>query len=286
MSRPDSLGQLRLSEQTWYDVETRRPIQRREILQLGYQMKYKREFRTTTITYIDDGPADIYALGVPAGTPIVDEETREKVASPPALQEVFSGAARVIERLPRSVRVVEDGDAGLQLTYWAAAKGYLEAWADFVRDRNDSRIHATGAPRSFFADHQGSSGAEMPAALRTRPEDDLPADALAAWLPVEQSVNVHLKDGTRGYDLTRFITAPDKPKDVRVHVHRDDSSNLPPGLAPNDLVIRVRLPPGPPARPTRARHAQGLGGNQGRVSRDPEPVLCRPCARLRRGTNG
>ena len=228
MSRPDSLGQLRLSEQTWYDVQTRRPVQRREILQLGYQMKYKREFRTTTITYIDDGPADIYALGVPAGTPIVDEETLKKVASPPALQAAFNGAARVIERLPRSVRVVEDGDYGLQLTYWAAAKGYLEAWADFVRDHNDSKMHTTAAPRSFFADHQNSSGAEIPRNLRTGPDVDLPADALAAWLPVERSVNAHLKDGTRAYDLTRFITAPDKPTDVRVHVHRDDSANFPP----------------------------------------------------------
>ncbi len=228
ISRLDSLGKLRLSEQTWYDVETRRPIQRREILQLGYQMKYKREFRTTTITYVDDGPADIYALGVPAGSPIVDEQTLQKVASPPALQEAWNGAARVIERLPRSVRVAEDGDAGLQLTYWAAAKGYLEAWANFVRDHNDSRIHATPTPRSFFADHQGASGPEIPPALRTRPDADLPADALAAWLPVERSVNVHLKDGTRGYDLTRFITAPDKPRDVRVHVHFDSSATFPP----------------------------------------------------------
>ena len=41
------------------------------------------------------------------------------------------------------------------------------------------------------------------------------------------SVNVHLKDGTRAYDLTRFFT-PDKPRDVRVHVHRDDSGSLAP----------------------------------------------------------
>jgi RNA polymerase sigma factor (sigma-70 family) len=228
MSRHDSLGQLRLSEQTWYDVETRRPIQRREILQLADQTRYKREFRTTTITYVDDGPADIYALGVPAGTPIVDQETLDKVASPPALQDAFNGAARAIEQLPLSVRIVEDGNAGLQLTYWSAHEGFLGPWAAFVRDHNDSKIHATPAPRSFFADHQGFSGAEIPPALRTRPENDLPADALAAWLPVERSVNVHLKDGTRGYDLTRFITAPDRPKDVRVHVHRDDSATFPP----------------------------------------------------------
>ena len=155
MSRPDSLGQLRLSEQTWYDLATRRPIRRREILQLADQKKYKREYRTTTITYVNSGPADIYALGVPAGTPIIDEAALDKIDGSPALQEAFDGAARVIERLPRSVRVVEDGDYGLRLTYWSAPEGCLEAWAAFVRDHNDTRIHGTGAPRSFFADHQG-----------------------------------------------------------------------------------------------------------------------------------
>ena len=228
MSRPDSLGRLRLSEQTWYDVETRRPIRRREILQLAEQNRYKREYRTTTITYVDSGPADIYALGVPAGIPIVDEATLNEGDSPPALQEAFNGAARVIERLPRSVRVVEDGDYGLRLTCWSAPEGCPEAWAAFVRDHNDPRGHRTGSPRSFFADHQASSGVEIPRILRTRPGDDLPADALAAWLPIQTSVNVHLNDGTRGYDLTRFFTAPDKPRDIRVHVHRDNSKSLAP----------------------------------------------------------
>jgi hypothetical protein len=231
LSRPDSLGRLRLSEQTWYDVETRRPMRRREILQLAEQIKYKREYRTTNIAYLDSGPADIHALGVPAGTPIVDEATLDKIDRSPVLQEAFNGAAQWIERLPRSVRVVEDGDYGLQLTYWSAPEGCLEAWAAFVRDHKDTRIHGTGAPRSFFADHQGSFGVEIPRSLRTRPGEDLPADALAAWLPVDRSMNVHLKDGTRGYDLTRFSTAPDKPRDVRVHVHQDDSR----GLAPDWL---------------------------------------------------
>ncbi len=225
LSRPDSLGQSRLSEQTWYDVETRRPIRRREILQLANQQKYKREYRTTTITYVDTGPADIYAMGVPAGTPIVDEATLNKVDIPPALQLAFDGAAREIKRLPRSLRIVEDGDTGLQLTYWSAPEGYLEARAAFARDHNDNGIYNAGTPRSFFADHQRSSGIEIPRFLRTRPGNDLMADALAAWLPIDRSVNVHLNDGTMRYDLTRMIGAADKPRQVRVHVLRGESFN-------------------------------------------------------------
>ncbi|MGC8638677.1 MAG: hypothetical protein ACP5XB_02225 [Isosphaeraceae bacterium] len=228
MSRPDSLGKLRLSEQTWYDVETRRPIRRRRILQYGLQVKYKREFDTTTITYGDSGPADIYALGVPAGTPIVDAETLNKVEFAPALQEAFNGAARLIERLPRSVRIIEDERTMLNLTYWSAPERSLRAWAAFVRDHDNAKLLEAGTPRSFSADAQDPFGVKLPPNLRTGPKDDLPADALAAWLPFDKSVNVHLRDGTRQYSLTRFITAPGKPKNIRVHVHPDWFGTVPP----------------------------------------------------------
>jgi hypothetical protein len=228
LSQPDSLGKLRLSEQTWYDIETRRPIRRRRILQFGLQAKYKREFETTTITYGDSGPADIYALGVPAGTPIVDQATLDKVDFPPALQEAFNGAARVIERLPPSVRIVEDTRDILNLTYWSAPEGSLRAWAAFVRDHNVASTLEAGTPRSFFADAQDPLGIKLPPNLRTQPTDDLPADALAAWLPIDKSVNVRLRDGTRQYRLARFITAPGKPKDVRLHVFPDRFGTLPP----------------------------------------------------------
>ncbi len=36
-------------------------------------------------------------------------------------------------------------------------------------------------------------------------------------------MNIHLSDGKRGFDLTRFFTEPGKPRRVQVHVHRDDS---------------------------------------------------------------
>ena len=161
-SLPDSLDQLRLRQQTWYDLETCRPIRRRELLQLAEQIKYKHEYRTTTIAYVESGPADIYALGVPAGTPIVDEATLNNVNTPPALDEAFNVAARLLETFPCSVRVVEHGDSGLQLTYWSAPQGCFEGWAAFIRNPNQARSHGTGMRQSFFADHQGSSGIEIP----------------------------------------------------------------------------------------------------------------------------
>jgi hypothetical protein len=218
ISRPDALGQLRLSEQTWYDRETRRPVRRRNILQVADQSKYQREFRTTSIAYIDSGPADIFALGVPAGTAIVDEADRDRVDIPPSLQLAFDGAARGLERLPRSLRIVDDGYHGLQLTYWSAPEGYLEAQAAFARDHQDRAIYSAGTPRSFMADHQGSTGIEILRELQGRADASFQADALAAWLPIDRSVNVRLNDGAKLYNLTRSAGGEGEPRKVRVHV--------------------------------------------------------------------
>ena len=224
---PDSLGKARMDEQVWYDLETRRPGRRREILQLAYQQQYKREYRTTTITYVDAGPADLYALGVPAGTPIVDAATLNKVEIPPDLQRAFDGAARAMERLPRSCRIMDDGDYCLQMTYWSAPEDYLPAWAAFVRNHSDTSLYAVGPTRSFYADHQGHGAPGDPRDQEVGQKADFPADRLVAWLPLDQAVNMHLHDGKRAFDLTRFVTEPGKPRRVQVHVYRDGSASLP-----------------------------------------------------------
>jgi hypothetical protein len=224
----DSLGKARMDEQTWYDMETRRPVRRREILQLALQKRHGREYSTATIEYVADGPADLYALGVPAGTPIVDEAALNKVDLPPELRRALEGAAQAIERLPRSCRILIDDDIGLHLTYWSAPEGYLPAWARFIRDSEDKSIHGVAPTRSFFADHQSSQNMglpdDVPRDLRTGPTSDLPADRITAWFPFDQSVNLHLFDGSRGYNLTRFVAERGKPRSVQVHVHRDDGA--------------------------------------------------------------
>ncbi|WP_165219876.1 RNA polymerase sigma factor [Aquisphaera insulae] len=221
MSTADALGNLRLAQQTWYDVETRRPIRRRDRLQLSQQTRYKREFGTMTITYGETGPADLYALGVPAETKIIDEETYRKVETPPSLQQALEGAARGIERLPRSLRIVDDDSDRLQLTWWLAPEGYVEATAAYMRDRSRGwSSYRGGKPRSFLADHQSLSGGKIPGNLRTPPGEDLRADALAAWLPIKESVNVRLHDSERAYDLTRTVGETGKSRQVLLHVHR------------------------------------------------------------------
>jgi RNA polymerase sigma factor (sigma-70 family) len=230
-SQTDLLGQWKLNRQEWYDIETRRPVRYRDRLGGNEVMNYGREYGTTTITYVDRGPADIHALGVPVGTPIVDEAPRNQVippidgaALPPGLEEMFRSATRAIERLPRSVRVVEEDRGWPQLAYWSAPEGYLNEVAKSIRVRAPW-IEAKVPPRLFFADIQGSSEVGIPPGLRTRPEDDLPADALAAWLPIEKSVNVRLIDGVRGYQLLRSFVSRGKPRKVQVFVHRVGDSD-------------------------------------------------------------
>ena len=58
MSTRDSLGQLRLSEQTWYDIETRQPIRRRELLQVADRVKYNREYTPMDPTRFPPGIFD------------------------------------------------------------------------------------------------------------------------------------------------------------------------------------------------------------------------------------
>jgi hypothetical protein len=221
---PDALGRVRLDEQTWYDLETRRPVRRRTLIPPTSKEHYKREYRTTIIAYADGGPADLYALGVPPGARIVDRGTPDRGAIAPKLQKVFDAAARAIERLPRSCRIVEYDDHGRRLacTYWSAPAGYLEAWAAFVRDHNDRGINGTGQPRSFSADHQPFRDIEIPQALRTSHESDLPADGLAAWLPTHWSLNAHLRDGERSYYRTWHSARPDGSRTVQVEVRKYD----------------------------------------------------------------
>ena len=67
------------------------------------------------------------------------------------------------------MRIVEDGDAGLQLTYWSAPEGFLGPWAAFVRDHNDSRIYANAVPRRSSPTTKAPPAEILPA-LRTGPK--------------------------------------------------------------------------------------------------------------------
>ena len=73
----DRIGEARLEKQTWVDLQTKLPWKRRERMQVADQTKYKREFRTATFAFPTSGPKELFDLGVPPLTPIVDQATIE-----------------------------------------------------------------------------------------------------------------------------------------------------------------------------------------------------------------
>ena len=75
----DSLGNRFLYAQLWADRATHLPVRIKTRLQLGEREKSGKEWSTGDYDFPATGPADLFALGVPAGTPIHNELTPASV---------------------------------------------------------------------------------------------------------------------------------------------------------------------------------------------------------------
>ncbi len=97
----DALGEARVDNQTWFDLETKLPVRKRQRLQVAYQHEYKREFSTTEYDYPATGPADLFAIGVPKGTPVVNKSnTRTGPRTFPRRSSRMRGAGRSLAAFP------------------------------------------------------------------------------------------------------------------------------------------------------------------------------------------
>jgi hypothetical protein len=228
----DALGEPRVETQIWVDLEARRTIRRRRRLGVAEQHKFGREFETTFFDYPATGPADLAALGVPKGTPIVDVEKNERswkwADQAPEVRRAITGQADAIRRFPRDFRAVtEDFNGRLVLEYWSAREEYVDGWCnsktgDLQFDLDDIR------PRHFEADEQEHIDRPRDLAGEILGEwGDLPAERIAAWFPFKRSVNINLLDGKRTYTLTRFFVAADKPRRTELHVLGGGFDSLP-----------------------------------------------------------
>jgi RNA polymerase sigma factor (sigma-70 family) len=225
----DTLGASRIDEQTWVDMATRRPRRRRELLQAALQAQLKRDFRTSEFEYTTRGPADLFALGVPAATSIVDENTLNQPDQPEAIRRILDGAAAALERLPLDYRVLLEDERRLELYYWSSARQFMRDWCDMVRGKDGSKVYGDPRPRLFFADNWDRSDMphELVRALNADPLAELPVSKLVPWFPFKQSVNVQVRDGNREFRLTRFVANAGNPRPVQLHVRQDQSPELP-----------------------------------------------------------
>jgi RNA polymerase sigma factor (sigma-70 family) len=253
----DTLGTARIDEQTWVDQATRRPRRRRELLQAASQAQLKRDFRTSEFEYTTQGPADLFALGVPAGTSIVDENTLNQPEQPEAIRRILDGAAAALERLPLDYRVLLEDERRLELYYWSSARRFMREWCDMVRGKDGSKVYGDPRPRLFFADNWDRSDMphELLRALNADPLAELPVSKLVPWFPFNQSVNVQVRDANREFRLTRFVANAGNPRPVQLHVRQDQSPEPPrpiqdlwPFLQSGRFLKIVQSKPGTPER--------------------------------------
>ncbi len=219
--RPDALGNPRVEQQVWYDRTTRLPIRVRNRLQVAYQHQFGREFETIDYDYPATGPADLAALGVPRDAPVVVVDENKKQPSwhwadlPLEVQRALTGQADAVRRLPRDYRAVTfDPTRGFTVAYWSAPAEFMAGWA--AGQTSDNFTRSAIGPRHFQADNQDPTG--RPADIQPDADGHLPADRIAAWLPLDRSTNINLEDGQRQFDLTRSHGEPSQPMKTAVHV--------------------------------------------------------------------
>jgi hypothetical protein len=229
----DALGQARLERQCWVDPQTRRLVRRRERLAVALQSQFKKEFAIAELDYPENGPADLFALGVPRGTPVVDKKKEERLSKwddlAPEVRRAIEGQVEAIRRFPRHFRAVaQEFEGELALTYWSAPDEFIRLWCEqqtsdvaFVFDHHH--------PRSLMASHQDLSDLplDLKAALSSDPRVNLPADRIAAWFPFDRSAGVFLEDGKRTYDLYRLRDGAAGPYKIHLHVLSGGNDTLP-----------------------------------------------------------
>jgi RNA polymerase sigma factor (sigma-70 family) len=254
----DTLGTARMDEQTWVELKTKRPLRRRELLQTAMQAQLKRQFRTSEFEYTGEGPADLFALGVPAGTKIVDEAV---LNAPPkqsdVIRRVLEGGSAAVERLPLNYRLLQEADGRLGLFYWSCPAKFMHDWCAVMRGVNVPMLYANPWPRYFFADHQDPSDIprDLVRELNADPLGDIPVSKLVTWFPINHAVNTHVRDGQRVFNLVRFAANPGDARRVELHVSPDQMVELPrpivdlwPFLQTGSYLKVVPAEPGTPPR--------------------------------------
>ncbi len=229
----DALGQARLEKQWWVDLQTKRLFGRRERLQVGLQYRFKKKFVTTEFDYPERGPADLFALGVPRGTPVVDKKKTDRSTKwedqAPEVTRAIEGQAEAIRRFPQHFRAVTQDFAGhLGLEYWSASAEFVRLWSEQRTSDATSDFDKQHA-RGLRADHQDLSDLplDLKIGLLGDRQSDLPVDRIAAWFPFDKSTNIRLQDGERVFILTRRFDGAGKPPRTGVHVLSGAFDSLP-----------------------------------------------------------
>lgn len=200
--RRDALGELQIDKELWVDLTTKLPVRIRSW-----------EFAANTATrvpregtyhFVQDGPSDLYSLGVPGTVPIVPQIHSAEAAKrliPAETWKAIDGAKAAVRTFPHRFRVLTLDEGSRQtITYVDSGDTHPFEWA------GDESAEAVG--KYFFADCQRIDKAtpefaELVEKSSHERELPIPADALAREFPFQSAVNTRLVDGRRWFILTR-----------------------------------------------------------------------------------
>jgi hypothetical protein len=188
----DGLDNRFLYSQLWADPRTHLPLRVRTRLQLAYRETTGKEWSTGDYDFPASGPADLYALGVPRGTPIVKEVTN----APKTVQPVLDAINRAHDGFLKNYRAV----------VWNTRRGSQQPvdgldiiWRDGERVRQDHHMPGYEVQRT----HAPPLPQPNPAGL-------------LAWASQAEPSEKQLMDRQREY-MWRSATVAKSPK-PQVHV--------------------------------------------------------------------
>jgi len=187
----DGVGNRMLYSQLWADPKTHLPLRIKTRLQLGERDTYHKEWSTADYDFPATGPADIFALGVPVGTPIHKEVT----AAPADVQPILDAMHKAHDNFLKSYRAIVwttyDGNGSNVETLHVI-------WHDGEKIRDDYYLPAF--------------------------DKDLPkkatAESLLTWATARKPFAVQLQTDTQTFSW-RSQTSNDNPRpQVQVSAHR------------------------------------------------------------------
>jgi hypothetical protein len=191
----DNLGHRFLYAQLWADPRTQLPVRVKTRLQLAYREAAGTEWSLGDYDFPATGPADLYALGVPRGTPLEKEVT----TAPTTVQPVLAGINRAHDGFLKNYRAV----------VWTARKGGSDPidavdiiWRDGDKVRQDHHLPA------FERQENHASPVPQPS----------PA-ALLKWATQTEATEKQLLAGRREYIWRSAAAARTSKPQVQVVPH-------------------------------------------------------------------
>jgi hypothetical protein len=210
----DSLGNRFLYAQLWADPDTHLPVRVSTRLQLADREAAGKEWSSGDYEFPATGPTDVYALGVPRGTPIAKEVTTATAT----VQTILDGINRAHDNFLKNYRAV----------IWTVRVGSVEPidgldiiWREGEKLRQDHHLPA------FELQHNPA----LPPLPQPNPT------ALLKWATQSEAAVKQLMDSQREYSW-RSAAVAETPK-AHVHVIRHGKSPL---LDTNAWPERIQWP--------------------------------------------